>query len=84
MSDHPLSERKEALRRSLTNHRPDAGGIETIEAIRALALSLGEFIIDEVPAGREQALALTHLEETTMWACKAIALESGTPSPLGG
>jgi hypothetical protein len=28
-----------------------------------------------VPAGRRQSLALTHLEESAMWASKAIAKE---------
>lgn len=60
---------------SLTNHPPvDATVVERFEAIRLNAKALGAAIIDLAPQGREQSLALTHLEETVMWAIKAIAL----------
>ena len=42
-------------------------------AVRDQCKVLAYFIIRNVPEGREQALAITHLEETMMWANAGIA-----------
>lgn len=42
------------------------------ETVRADCLTLAG-LLDTLPAGREQALALTKLEEVTFWANAAIA-----------
>jgi hypothetical protein len=68
-------ERLAALERSLTNQAPTPDGIERIEELRAWGKSLGANIIAHCPDSRERSLALTHLEETIMWAVKAIVLE---------
>ena len=61
--------------KSLTNQSPTTEQIESIESIREGAkLVLGR-ILGLAPASRERSLALTHLEETVMWAVKAIVLE---------
>lgn len=41
--------------------------------IRDKCFNLALIIIDTVPPGREQALALTHLEEVMMWGNAGIA-----------
>lgn len=69
-----LSKRLEALHRSLTNHTPSPEMVEAIDAIRAHAKTLGAVILAETNASREQPLALTHLEETVMWAVKGAVL----------
>ena len=63
------------LARSLTNHAPISNTIVTqFEVIRQFAKELGDEVTKRCPISREQSLALTHLEETVMWAIKAIAL----------
>lgn len=47
---------------NLTNHKPTAEGIRKIEAMRSAAKAMASAIIDLVPSGRDQALALTDLE----------------------
>ena len=63
------------LRRSLTNHRPDAEQINRIERVREVGYTFGVTIVTDTPASRAQSLALTKLEEAVMWAVKAIAIE---------
>ena len=66
------------IHRSLTNVTPSPEGIERIDVIRETARHLATNIIENVPPSRERSLALTHLEETTMWAVKAIVLATGS------
>jgi hypothetical protein len=64
----------ERIDHDLTNHAP--AGPEVIarfERLREVAKELGHSIAAECPASREQSLALTHLEQTVMWAVAAIA-----------
>lgn len=72
-------EEKEAegrrIARSLTNVKPTDKGIDRIEEVRDVCKSLAFIIIEECPRSRERSLALTHLEETAMWAVKSIVLE---------
>lgn len=63
-----------ALERSLTNHTPPSQVIPMIEEVRELAKDVGERIIQLCPDTRERSLALTHLEETVMWAVKSLVL----------
>lgn len=65
------------IERSLTNITPNPERIERIESLRASAKSLARSIIMTCEPSRERSLALTHLEEVTMWAVKAIILEAG-------
>ena len=69
--------RREALDRSLTNQTPSEEQIQRIEILRMWGQDLGHTILDHTEPSREQSLALTHLEETVMWAVKAIVLEEG-------
>lgn len=63
----------EQLRWNLTNHRPTDAAIDDIEVLRAAAIAYGELILLSTPPCREQSLALTNLEQATMWAVAAIA-----------
>lgn len=63
-----------SLEASLTNHTPDAHALAQIEMVRGFAKELGRQIIASCPDGRERSLALTHLEESTMWAVKSVVL----------
>ena len=64
----------EDVKRSLTNVRPSDEAIERIEHVRTMAKMLVNDIFEDVPECRERSLALTHLEETVMWAVKGICL----------
>lgn len=63
------------LRRSLTNHPPDAEQINRIEKVREVGFAFGVSIVEDTPSSRAQSIALTKLEEAVMWAVKAIVLE---------
>lgn len=52
--------------------RPTDQQIVDIQAIRDECRALYEIILGIVPPGRERSLAITKLEEVSMWANKAI------------
>lgn len=54
--------------RNLTYHAPDADQIEAIRDLRERFRDLSHRIVSLVPPGRERALALTQIEEASMWA----------------
>lgn len=58
--------------RSFTNLSPTPEQIEQIEAIRAEYKSVLVELIDRVPRGRCRSVALTHLEESLMYAVKGV------------
>ena len=64
-----------ALELSLTNIKPADEAVERIEEVREAAKQFGALILAFAPFGRERALAVTKLEESAMWAVKAIVLE---------
>ena len=61
------------LNNTFTYHAPQGDQGERYTALRAQCRSLAESIIGYCPPGREQAVALTKLEESMMWANAAIA-----------
>ena len=61
------------LERRIKYHRPDEQGIEKIAAMRRSALDWMLTIRSMVPAGREQSLAFTKIEEGLFWAIAGIA-----------
>jgi hypothetical protein len=63
------------LRLSLTNHTPTPEQINRIERLREIAYVYGVAVVEDAPSSRAQAIALTKLEESVMWAVKAIVLE---------
>lgn len=56
-----------------TYHPPRGDQSVRYENIRDKALKFAMFLVISTPESREQSLALTHLEETVMWANAAIA-----------
>lgn len=75
----PMTEQQqqdyERVKRSMTNHTPSAVAIDKIEELRSRAKHLAAEVIMSVEPSRERSLALTHLEDSVMWAVKAIVLE---------
>lgn len=77
MNDEDVQQRASMARRvqhDFTNHPPvnDAVGATFDEATRRF-IELAEWLIDHVPLGRELSLALTQLEQTSMWTKAGIA-----------
>lgn len=68
---------KQLLEFNLTNQSPTEDQVARIEKVRVDAKKLGRRILDSCPESRERALAITNLEQTTMWAVAAIAREEG-------
>ena len=54
-------------------HPPKDGQVERYQKIRDKAKELATLIADETPTSREQAVAITNLEQAVMWANAAIA-----------
>lgn len=69
----------------ITNHPPVGPHVtERFESLVKATLSLAGTICRYVPAGREQSLALTNLEQTIMWARAGIARnQDKIPTPKG-
>ncbi len=67
-----------------TYHPPSPASIHALREIRAMALKFADQMVREVPAGREQALALTKLEEAVMWANAGIVRHQTEPNREDG
>lgn len=63
------------LEKRFTYHPPLPNQVERYKSIRHAALQFAELIKVSTPESREQSLALTNLEQTVMWANKAISQE---------
>lgn len=75
----------DSLERSLTNHRPPPHVVHNMKVLRGHGYRLGAGILQLVPDSRYKSLAITALEESIMWAMKAMALDpktAGEPDPL--
>lgn len=57
-----------------TYHAPKPGQQERYVALRETAKALATLIQDSTPASREQAVALTNVQQAVMWANAAIAI----------
>jgi hypothetical protein len=53
-------------------HKPSANGLSAINELRELFSMVDRKIRELCPASRQQSIALTHNEETAMWAIKAV------------
>jgi hypothetical protein len=58
--------------------RPSPSGIARIEVIRAACAHLAELIQEHCPPCRETSLAITKLEEVSMWSNKGIVFNDNT------
>jgi len=64
----------EDFEHNLTNHAPSSDGVVArFEAIRVAGKALAAAIVEQCPSSRERSLALTNLEQATMWAIGSIA-----------
>lgn len=61
------------IENAFTYHVPKAGQPEKYQAIREKAKELAYLINELVPVSRERSLAMTKLEECSMWANAGIA-----------
>lgn len=66
------------IRHRFTNHPPTGkiGRIptgEVLDRITVAMIRMGEFLDDVLPEGREKSLAITKLEESSMWSKAAVA-----------
>jgi hypothetical protein len=57
-----------------TNHPPQSDHVSAaLDMVTYLLLGTGVSLVDLLPDGREKSLAITKLEECSMWAKAAIA-----------
>lgn len=61
------------IQNDFTYHPPKGDQTTRYENIRNQAKEFALFLTANTPAGREQSLALTNLEQTVFWANAAIA-----------
>lgn len=79
---YPVNEKLDAeLEKRFTYHPPHPDQLPRYEALRGLGLILARLIARYTPPSREQAMALTKLEEAVSHANSAIARE---PRVTGG
>jgi hypothetical protein len=66
-------------------HPPSANQQEFYNRFRSEARALAYLVVQNVPAGREQSLALTKIEEAVMWANAGVARSgvAGETVPAG-
>ncbi len=69
----PSSALADRVDRDFTYQRPDAEQVERMAHIRSKCHDLAKDILTMTPASREQSLALTDLEQVSMWCNAAIA-----------
>ncbi len=61
------------IENNFMHHSPKEGQTEKYEAIREKAKELAYLIEDVCPNSREKSLAITKLEECSMWANASVA-----------
>ncbi len=64
---------KNVIENNFTYHAPQPGQPEKYEAIQEKAKELAYLVDELVPDSREKSLAMTKLEECSMWANAGIA-----------
>jgi hypothetical protein len=70
----PGPARRAELKAIFSYHRPSTNQPERYEHLRSAAYELALDIVTLTPPSREQALAITSLQQTIMWANAAIAI----------
>lgn len=63
-----------SIRKKYAYHKPSAAGVVKIAKLRQLFSDLEDAIESLAPASRERSVAITHLEESAMWAIKAVVM----------
>ena len=67
------AEKIQQVENSFTYHAPKGDQPDRYVKLRDTAKELAKMILELTPMSREQSLAITHLEDSIMWANKAIA-----------
>lgn len=62
-----------SIENNFTYHAPNREQLDKYASIRAKAKELAYLIDSECPASREKSLAMTKLEEASMWANASIS-----------
>lgn len=62
------------IEEAFTYHAPQGDQPARYQKIREAAKAVAVVVLECVPAGRERALALTKLQEASMWANAGVAL----------
>ena len=62
------------MKHPLDYHQPSAKQVEQINSFRSACKVLHAHILSDLPAGRERAVAITNLEQVSMWGNKAIIM----------
>jgi hypothetical protein len=76
ITSNPISKQElDALKEKYTQHDVTEDQRARMEAVRAHSLEHAQFLMHFAPKSRELSLALTNLEQATMWANAAIARE---------
>lgn len=75
----------EEITRRLTNQPPRTAKVGMdLDDLTAAAIEFGKVIAEIVPPGREQSLAVTHIEEVLFWSKKGVALNQAQVDPEAG
>lgn len=62
------------IKHRFTNHPPKNKDVnDQLDSITTHLVGLGVYLVELLPPGREASLAITKLEEVSMWAKAAIA-----------
>lgn len=72
-TDNPTLPPDADLEKRFSYHAPNGEKVQRHEAFREECKRLAYHIKATIPAGREQATALTHLEDVMMWGNAGIA-----------
>lgn len=76
---------RDEIERRLTNVPPGSDAVgKALDQLTAAAIELGAVLVQLVPAGREQSLALTNLEQSLAWSKKGVALNQDRVPAAGG
>lgn len=69
--------------RDFQYHHVGSKTAELMAAVRERYYILASFLVSHLPYSREQSLALTALEESSMRAIQCLAVVHGQPVPIG-
>ena len=69
------------LENRFTYHKPTGNQVDRYHELRDEAKCFAEVVLANTPESREQSLALTKIEEATMWANAAIARREPSVEP---
>lgn len=69
-----MSERLDIRLKAFTYHRPSPAVAAVMATLRTEYMRLVQYVDGAMPECREKSLAFTALEESAMWAMKALAL----------